>query len=75
MYFQGFENLQNKYQNGSNRYLRFTWPGLFKSGLDNPELAWNLTSGLKALKENSVQIFLLAIWSLDVLKRIGKIFS
>ena len=35
---------------------------------------WNLISGLKTLRENSVQIFLLAIWSLDVLKRIVKIF-
>ena len=35
---------------------------------------WNLISGLKALRENSVQIFLFAIWSLDVLKRIVKIF-
>ena len=35
---------------------------------------WNLISGLKTLRENSGQIFLLAIWSLDVLKRIVKIF-
>ena len=35
---------------------------------------WNFISGLKALRENSVQIFLLAIWSLDVLKVIMKIF-
>ena len=35
---------------------------------------WNLISGLKTLRENSVQIFLLAIWSLNVLKRIVKIF-
>ena len=35
---------------------------------------WDLISGLKALRENSVQIFLLPIWSLDVLKRIVKIF-
>ena len=27
-----------------------------------------------SVRENSVQIFLLAIWSLDVLKRIVKIF-
>ena len=35
---------------------------------------WNLISGLKTLRENSGQIFLLAIWSLDVLKRIVNIF-
>ena len=35
---------------------------------------WNLIVGLKTLRENSVQFFLLAIWSLDVLKRIIKIF-
>ena len=33
-----------------------------------------MIAGLKALRENSVQIFLLAILSLDVLKRIVKIF-
>ena len=30
--------------------------------------------GLKTLRENSVQLFLLAVSSLDVLKRIMKIF-
>ena len=33
-----------------------------------------MIAGLKALRENSVQIFLLPILSLDVLKRIVKIF-
>ena len=33
-----------------------------------------MIAGLKALRENTVQIFLLAIVSLDVLKRIVKIF-
>ena len=28
----------------------------------------------ESFKINSVEIFLLAIWSLDVLKRLGKIF-
>ena len=33
-----------------------------------------MISGLKALKEILVHIFLVTIWSVDVLKRIGKIF-
>ena len=49
-------------------------PGCSKLGEDNPRLGWNLLSGLKALKENSVQIFLLAICPLGVLKTIEKMF-
>ena len=49
-------------------------PGCSKLGKGNPGLMWHLIAGLKALRENSVQIFLLAILSLDVLKRIVKIF-
>ena len=49
-------------------------PSCSKLGQGTLGLVWNLISGLKTLRENSVQIFLLAIWSLDVLKRIVKIF-
>ena len=48
--------------------------GFSKLGKGNPGSMWNLIPGLIALRENSVQIFLLAIWSLDVLKRIVKNF-
>ena len=50
-------------------------PGRSKLGKGNPGLVWNLFSVLKALRENSFQIFLLAIWSLDVLKRIANIWE
>ena len=63
----------------TNRYFaRFALQsglGCSKLSLNNLGLVWNFITGLKALKENAVQIFLLAIWSLDVLTRIGKIVS
>ena len=44
--------------------------GLFKAGsVKITGLVWNLISRLKAMKENSVQIFLLTIWLLDVLEK------
>ena len=58
----------------ANRSRKKPVLGCSKLGKGNPGLVWNLISGLKALRENSIQIFLLAIWSLDVLKRIVKIF-
>ena len=57
----------------TNRYFaRFALQsglGCSKLSLNNQGLVWNFITGLKALKENAVQIFLLAIWSVDVLTR------
>ena len=36
--------------------------GHSKMGQDNPGIAWNLISNLKALEENSVELFLSTIW-------------
>ena len=49
-------------------------PGLFKAGSRSPRVSGEFDSRSESFKINSVEIFLLAIWSLDVLKRLGKIF-
>ena len=48
-------------------------PGWSRLGLDNPGLEWNLVSGLKAVRENSVNFSLSKIWLLDASKRREKI--
>ena len=48
-------------------------PGCSNLSEDNPRLAWNLISGLKALKENSIQIFFACNLVIGWSKRIGNI--
>ena len=54
--------------------IHWPGPGCSKLGKGNPGFMRNLISDPKALRKSSVQIFLLAIWSLDFLKRTVKIF-
>ena len=42
---------------GTGKFF-LSWARLFKAGLDKPGLASNLTSDLKAIKENSLEFLL-----------------